>query len=183
MPRILITLLVLGAGLLVGRTAEARYRPLTLNDLLGNSDLVLVGEITTLEDETYTLTISETLAGKYKGPTIVIQRFKDWACASRWAPYATGQKLVVCLKKVVDPQSCTVTWRVRSGGGEGELPIVADRAHFRGRGADDIPIDVCTVHGNEARFRRFTLESIRALVEKLRQPPADPRQPHSHPAR
>jgi hypothetical protein len=170
MPRPFLLLLVLTAGVLAaGSTAEARYRPLTLDALLGQSDLVLVGEITRLEAEQFELTISETLAGNHKSSTIVIQRFKNWPCASRWAPYEVGQKVLICLHKVVDEKSGSVTCKIRSGGGEGEMPIVAGVVHSRGVGVKDVPIERCQVYGKEVSFWKFTLENIRARVKSLRE--------------
>ncbi len=80
----------------------AKYSPLPLFDMVGSSDLVLVGTIAEVADETFVMRIDTVVAGKHPGKTIEIARFRDWPCARRWTPYATSQRVLVCLADKTD---------------------------------------------------------------------------------
>jgi len=159
-PAHLVLLLLLLAPL----SARADYSPVPLFDLLGTSDLVLVGTIAELDAEAYTLAVSERIAGAWTEPTIRVQRFEDWECASRWAPYAEGQEVLVCLRRVRTDEGAAV-YRIRSGGGEGEMPVVDGSVVCRTFAAD---AEECAVGDARLRGVLATVAEVAAAVRGLR---------------
>lgn len=164
-------LLCLTAVALFPSFAEAKYNPLKLTDLLGASDLILVGEITRVLDRSFELTISERLAGTYSEDKITIVRFRDWPCARRWAPYKVGQRVLVCLaikkrRSEADGKEVEV-YRVRSGGNEGEMPIVGDHAYYLGSDVK-LKTESLEAFGHSLRAKKLTLSQVRSLVKKYR---------------
>ena len=45
---------------------------------------------------------------------------------------AVGEKLLICLRKIEDPETKVVSWKAMSGGNEGEMPWHGDRIHVHG---------------------------------------------------
>lgn len=158
LPLALATLLLLPAG------AAADYSPPPLNDLVLASDAIVVGEIVALGSDTFTLRVDEVVAGQVSSPRIEVERFVDWTCAARWAPYATGQRALIFLN-ARGPR-----WQIRSAGGEGEMPLVGDRVHVSSYYDSLAPpggnaYAQLGVHGG--RFSGFTRDRAQ-LVEALR---------------
>ncbi|MCA8921965.1 MAG: hypothetical protein KDD82_09165 [Planctomycetes bacterium] len=128
--------LALLALLSLSSPCAAKYLPLDLYDMLGSSDLVVVGTIVELGDEAFVLKVETRIAGAEGQETVEVLRFKDWPCAVRWTPYAVGQRVLVCAVRVKDKDGVE-RLKLRSGGGEGEMPIEDGKLRLRGRGAPD----------------------------------------------
>lgn len=135
----------------------ADYSPLQLFDMLGTADVVAVGKITKLDAESYQLEVEHALAGATAKQTLTIQRFQDWTCASRYAPYAVGETLLVCARRYTAPDAEKEVLRVCSGGGEGEMPVVDGKVRLRGLDApqgEDKLVPVAQVVRAVRGFRR-----------------------------
>ncbi len=148
--------------LVLGSPAEAKYIPLSHNDLLTRSDLIAWGRIVRVREATFDVKVSAVLFGKYEAKILTIQRFRNWTCARRWAPYATGQQVLVCLQRKTDGAG-KIVYRIRSGGGEGEMPIVKGQVFSRGLGRMS---QAYTVHGGRITAHREPLEKV---VQKIKQ--------------
>lgn len=72
----------------------------------------------------FILSIESVIAGPISTSEVEVEKFQDWTCAQRWAPYARGQRVLLFLGK-----SQKGGWYILSAGGEGEMPIV-DRHVF-----------------------------------------------------
>ena len=91
------------------------YSAIRLWQMALSADKIVYGEITELREKEYTLKIESSIT-EDKG-TIIVERFQNWTCASRWAPYKTGQKIVVFI------ENRNGTNHIMSGGGEGEMEV------------------------------------------------------------
>lgn len=70
--------------------------PLTL--IAANADLIVIGEIDMVKNDTYTFKTGETLKGQtYK--KITVKMFEEWTCDNRFEKAKKGQKLFLFLKK------------------------------------------------------------------------------------
>jgi hypothetical protein len=116
--------------LLSSSPALAKYLPLPLADMFGSSDLIVTGTIVEVGETTFVLQIDKVVAGEFDDPRLEVTRFRDWACASRWAPYEPEQRVLLCLFRATDTEG-NPKWAIRSGGGEGEMPIVDGEVHLR----------------------------------------------------
>jgi hypothetical protein len=124
--RYLLRLVAFAAVVLVATPASAKYSAPPIHDVFGISELVVVGEISGLQRDSFDLEVEEVVVGD-AGDTVRIRRFQDWTCAHRWAPYKKGQRVLVFASR--DKEGA---WRIRSAGGEGEMPLVGDDVVLRG---------------------------------------------------
>ena len=108
--------------------ARADYSVPPAYDMLGASDLVVVGKISRLQTKTFDLRVSKVIAGKTAKRSIRVKRFRNWTCASRWTSYKVGQQVVLLLSR----KTSKSPWLIRSGGGEGEIPVVGKYVYLRG---------------------------------------------------
>jgi hypothetical protein len=115
------TIWLAAAAMLQSVPSAADYLPPTLLQLAAGSDLVVLGRIVALDKSTFTLYIEETLVGTAPDSRVRVSRFQDWACSTRWQPYAIGQREIVFLCR------SEAGYRINSAGAEGEWPIAGDR--------------------------------------------------------
>lgn len=136
----LISIAAVIAILAVQSPAHASYIAIDFTRLCGWAELIVMGEIVEMTDESFTLRVDATLKGDARSKTVEIRKFKDWACAHRWCsheggthsskPYAIGQREIAFLSRSEKGESL---WGVIGGGDEGEWEIQGDRAAVQGR--------------------------------------------------
>lgn len=86
-------------GLLMFASDSAgKIRPVTLAEL-ARSEVIAVGTITRLSEDSYTLGVTQWLAGRPSRQELRIRRFVDWTCGTRTKPYEEGQRLLVFVQK------------------------------------------------------------------------------------
>ena len=110
---------------LAAAPGAAKYWPFELHRMVAAADLVVVGRIAEVDAKTFRLDVEDLLAGEtgqWPGERLEVVRFQDWPCAQRWTPYATGQRVLLFLQRHEDEQGHR-SWRILSGGGEGEMPV------------------------------------------------------------
>lgn len=86
-----------------------------------NADRISWGKIVKLENNFFYLADNSSPDKEL----IKVRKFKDWACASRFAAYEVGQEVVLLMKKEKDHFS------IMSAGGEGEIPIINDSVKIK----------------------------------------------------
>ena len=122
--RALLALVVAVVG--ASAAPAPKYIPLDLDRMVAVADRIVVGTIREVRAETFLLDVEEDLHGEPTEGPLEVQRFRDWTCASRWTPYATGQRVVLFLREHVgaaEGDEPRREWRILSGGGEGEMPV------------------------------------------------------------
>lgn len=100
---------------LIGMHGAPDYRRHKLHELVATADQIVVGTIDAVQDTTFDLTVERTLAGEDR-PKLHLRRFIDWMCASRYAPYSTGRRVLLFV----------VDGRAIGGGNEGDWPLVGE---------------------------------------------------------
>jgi len=83
-------LLILAATLSFFK-AQADYDPILLPELIDKSDLIFYGEIVTIKKESMTAKALEIIKGANPKSNIIIDKFENWTCAKRFAPYSIGR--------------------------------------------------------------------------------------------
>jgi len=96
--------------------AEAKKLEFPIEIITGSADLIVIGEIDAVKDNSYTFKIFETLKGQSYG-SITVNMFKEWTCDVRFDKAKKGQKLCLFLKKEFS------NWEIINGS-NGELPIL-----------------------------------------------------------
>lgn len=150
---------------LTANFANAKYAPLALHDLVGASDLIVIGSISQLNSKSFILEVSQVIAGDYDKGQIKVEKFKDWTCAARWCKYDKGQNVMLFLEK---PDKNNSSFSIRSGGGEGEMPVVDEFVYYRGRSIDDIPQEIYKVFGESLYGQKISLEEFINSIQQYR---------------
>lgn len=107
--------------LLVGTPAIAMFKSTTFPELLGLSDLIVVGQIERVSEFDFTLNILEVVKGKWDKPTIKVRRFSNWTCAQRYAPYSKNQQALFYLRRLT--WKSQNYWVAMGAGNEGEWEL------------------------------------------------------------
>lgn len=156
--------------------AASKYVPETFSSMAETSHRIIAGKITKLDEKIFTLEIETVHAGELREgeTTMEVFRFQDWTCAARWTEYAVGQRVVVFVNRAKGQ------WRLRSAGGEGEMPIVQeknekgeleDRILVRGRETQSLGKAARhAVHGTTLYAVKVTPTELQKAIDKLRQP-------------
>ena len=161
-----------GALLSWATSASADYSPPAFYDMVGASPLIVVGEIVSLDAKTFEINVLRTVAGERPSPssTLRIRRFKDWTCSARWAPYTTGQRVLLFLRRDERTRKETGTpWVIRSAGGEGEMPI--DRTGdviLRGISVPGMKAAPVPLHGGTVIGSRVVLADFVRVIQRFR---------------
>lgn len=134
MMRVTLSLLLMGAIVGITQSALAKYVPPQFFVLAGQSDAVVLGEITAVGDTTFALRPDEVLAGNAIGSSLMIVQFENWTCSHRWKPYAVGQREVAFLYELPPDRAHATGARygLQSAGDEGEWEIRGDRISVQG---------------------------------------------------
>ena len=69
----------------------------------------------------------ETVKGANPKGSIVIDKFKNWTCANRFAPYRIGQKLFFFLKK----KKSVIQYFALGAANEGEVPVANQKVYYQ----------------------------------------------------
>jgi len=113
--------------------SNASYFMPSFEELVVNTDLIVVGEIVHLDHMNFQLKIETLVHGEHKGNIVEVQRFGDWTCSSRWRNYEVGQRVMAFMNKPngYEPGKY-MTYQLRSAGSEGEFPIIGDQVYVQG---------------------------------------------------
>ena len=124
--RLTVASLVTGA-LLVGAPARAYYSALFTTEMIGRADAIVLGTIENVSAEDFELRVEQRLHGSDAG-RVRVRSFRDWMCASRWAPYRVGQRLILFLAAgtASDPR-----WAILGAGDEGEMLVEGDTVYHQ----------------------------------------------------
>jgi hypothetical protein len=112
---------LVAAAMLHSVPSGADYLPPTLLQLVAGSDLIVLGRIVAVDQSTFTLSVEEALVGTATDSLVEVSRFQDWACSTRWQPYAVGQREIAFLCRK------GTGYRTNSPGAEGEWQITGNR--------------------------------------------------------
>jgi hypothetical protein len=124
-PRRRFFLMVASSLLFCASESAGKFAPMTLAQLAG-ADVIAVGTIIRLSADSYTLRVTQWVAGERPRQELHIRRFVDWQDASREKPYEMDQRLMVFLKK-----GSGGAYRALGGACEGEVFLEDGKAHLR----------------------------------------------------
>lgn len=151
-------------GVVAGFAPASSYTRYLLWELAAYADVVATGEIVGLDDKTFEFQVGTAILGAEAGATLRVNRFEDWTCHGRWAPYAEGQRLMVFLRRGKEDASQLF---VMGAGDEGELPfvggdVVAENSHtFQVRGFE---VETHLIAGERMDGTRLPVPELSAAV-------------------
>lgn len=156
--------LVCALAVLTASPCLADYSPPPLFDMVGSSDLVLVGTVAAVGADRFVLNVETVVAGELKAKTIAVRRFVDWTCAQRWAPYEEKQRVLLCLTAAKGELAT-----IRSAGGEGEMPVVDGVVYYRGYPVTTVrPASPHVVGEKTLHSQQLGLEDFVAAIQGYR---------------
>ena len=89
-----------------------------------NADKIVYGQIVAIDSTTFAFKINGSITGDTG--IIIVEKFENWTCASRWTNYRSGQTAFLFL------DTANGKLNVMGGGNEGELPIYKNSVHISG---------------------------------------------------
>ena len=107
--------------------AQADYEPTLLPALIDDSDLIFYGEIVAIQKGSVTAKALEIIKGANPKSGIVIDKFENWTCASRFAPYRMGQKEFFFLKR----KKGLNRFFALGAANEGEMPAANQKVYYQ----------------------------------------------------
>lgn len=107
--------------------AQADYDPTLLPELIDKSDLIIYGEIVTIQKANVTVKAFETIKGAKPKGNLVIDKFENWTCANRFAPYRIGQKEYFFLKR----KKSVNQYFALGAANEGEMPVANQKVYYK----------------------------------------------------
>ncbi len=107
--------------------AKKRIYPIEM--VVGFSNLIVVGKITSITPNSYQFEITETIKGSPR-KNITVIKFEEWTCDIRFGPYVIGQQLLLFLVK-------NGPYYEIVNGGSGEIPIQLNTITFQFESFDE----------------------------------------------
>ena len=120
-------LLLMLAATLSFFKAQADYEPTLLPELIDGSDLIFYGEIVEMQKGVITAKAVEIIKGVNPKGDVVIDKFKNWTCANRFAPYRIGQTELFFLKR----EKAVSHYYALGAANEGEMPVINQKVYYQ----------------------------------------------------
>lgn len=95
MKKILIILISLAFS---SNLSFASYSKTYLWELISKSEIIVSGEIVDVNGDSFKIAVSQKIKGDLQPDTIVVTKFRNWSCASRYEDYEVKQKGIYFLK-------------------------------------------------------------------------------------
>jgi hypothetical protein len=151
--------------LLVGINARADYLPIPLSELFGGSELIVLGTIESVGDDSFTLRETEVYAGSIGDAPLQVKKYADWTGGRRWSAYRAGQTVLLFLTKTAAEEKVAGEhWRIRGLGGEGEMPIEGGAIFPHGLNLGGFQRQTFDVDGGELYGYRFDLDTFTSAL-------------------
>jgi hypothetical protein len=142
---------------------QAFYMRIFLDELIGNSDLIITGKIIEVSERNFNFKIDQVVKGDVEDESLTIMKFMDWTCAKRWIPYEIDQELLLFIRIHRVPD--TTIYTIRGAGDEGEMPIQDQNVYVF---YDDQSFPAHTIWGRTKYGYEFNLSDfISAIHEAL----------------
>lgn len=145
------------------KTAKPDYKPIPLPQLIGMSDMAVLGKVSEIKEDTFVFRIDDYLSTREDSLNIEVTKYIPPAfMAIKHIPYDTTQHYALFLRKL--PRENT-PWAIIGIGGEGERPVSDGNVYFEGSYLKDLDTSFQTVHGEEILTQKVNLEQFRDAVQ------------------
>ncbi|EAR22102.1 hypothetical protein [Nitrococcus mobilis] len=150
----------------MGINAPADYQPIALAKLFGGSELIVLGTIEGVGDDSFTLRATEVYAGSIEDAPVEVRKYADWTGGRRWSAYRVGQTVLLFLRKpAADEKAAGDYWQIRGFGGEGEMPIDGGAVFPHGLNLDGFRRQIFKVDSGELYGYRFDLDTFTSALK------------------
>lgn len=121
--------------------AEAFRAPPPLAKIVGTADVIVIGRITFVGDETFKLHVTEVISTRvhFNQLFLFVRRLPRPPTDLRWAPYKQGQDILIFLNKESDIRQRL--WTFAGTPNDSEWPVNEELVFFFDRFIDSLPIN------------------------------------------
>ena len=142
----------------VSAPSDAAYMFTNLQRLAARADIIAIGSVAEVHQDTFRFQVHEVLRGPVavEPQELVVIRFRNWPCATRWAPYAEAQRLILFLQE--HSSADRSIWQIIGAGGEGEVVVESGTAYVhQAEGQEDHHFDLAEgrFHGESVPLEQF----------------------------
>lgn len=142
------------------------YALIPFTQLIGMSDLIVIGAVKDIGDSTFNFHLDEFLLNSYSSDSLIVRKFiPSKFDEPRVLPYFTMQRFVLFLTKPLH-ENAQFSWNIIGHAGEGEMPIDDDFIYFEGYDLKGLEHKSREVHGVTRKIRRFNLDDFKDAVKK-----------------
>lgn len=146
------------------RSGEFRQGP-GLFAIAAAADAIVIGAITGTHDSGFDIRVERRLRGDVAtGAAIKVEKSTFEATDPRWAPYATGQTLVLFLER---PKAQRSRWRVLGLSGEGELPSDGKFVYLTGHFVKGLAVERYSTMGGLVASQRIAKADFIDAIDGL----------------
>ena len=130
-------ILILSIIFIVSQTlcAQSDNSRCKLHNMILNSDLIIWGEIVSIDYNSLLIHVHEVFKGKPDNDTIELNKTGSSCLTKRWMEYEAGQNAIYYLKK--NAKSSHEAWDIYNSENEGEMPVEGGRVFISDRFFDE----------------------------------------------
>jgi hypothetical protein len=157
------------AMLIASLASSATFRqPVRLSEMAGTSDLIVVGTITNVAEDRFTVGVSQKLHGEDARSLVDVEIPRRSPDEARWTPYANGQTILAFLVDRPGPtRPAQRRLHLAGFGGDGEFPVDNRFVYFVGHYIDGLPVETHYLGGAKFPAQRYdrslSLDAIASL--------------------
>ncbi|MES2591827.1 MAG: hypothetical protein V4608_08080 [Bacteroidota bacterium] len=89
--------------------------------MIEKSKIIVYAKIISVDKEAFKIVTIKKIKSTHKSDTLLLQKFEDWTCASRYAHYEVGQEAIFFIELNKKNEFHTI-----GAGNEGELVVKSD---------------------------------------------------------
>lgn len=142
------------------------YESITLPRLIGMSDIVVIGSVSTIKEDIFKFQITEFLINNNMSKLIDVEKFDPSPFfVSKLSPYAKDQQFVLFLKKPKQ-DDINLSWEIIGLAGEGEMPVEKGFVYFEGSNLEGLKRETYNIQGVSGNVQRFDLTNFKEAVKK-----------------
>lgn len=146
-------------------TADFVITPITR--MIGMSDLVVIGTIGSIAENTFQFHVDEILFGQPVSLLNVKKVIPPEIIASRITPYTKGQRFALFLKGP-EQEGAAELWQVIGVAGEGEMPVDDQYAYLTKYDLKGLEHTDSKIHGAYQKAQRYKLDIFTEAVKGYR---------------
>lgn len=137
--------------------------PTPLAQIVGSADAVVIGRISAVEPETFTLYVEEVIVSRVAAElqSLTIDRASRAPTDPRWAPYREEQTILVFLKSLDGGGR----WAFAGPPNDSEWPVDGERVYMYDRFVEGLPLQKIHLDGQEFHAQSLPRATVVAALE------------------
>ena len=145
--------------------ADEFRAPMPLAEIIGTSDAIVIGRLTSVSEEMFGLHVSEVISAKQPlvNHDLVVRRSPRLPTDPRWAPYKEGQIILAFLKE--DGGGRQPCWSFTGVPNDSEWPVDEERVYLYDRFIDGLPLLSITIHDHDVHTQTLSRNVVTSALD------------------